>query len=215
MTAASVRRVWLSAVLVLIGCVAGSPVLAQTANSDAASAKSDETNIDTQLYLLIGTNQENDSPPLPGSLDRVVKELHATMPFRNYRLAATLVTRVKNEGRLSLKWIGGPLLAAAASSPAEPTFNDFRIDRVRLVEDEKGNAIVRMEGFSFGARIPLQVREAVASTGMPVSTTAYESTGLNTDISMRACDPIVVGTLNVGPSGDAIILVVLSRRASR
>jgi hypothetical protein len=36
----------------------------------------------------------------------------------------------------------------------------------------------------------------------------YESTGLNTDISMREGEPVVVGTLNIGPSGDAIILVM-------
>jgi len=29
------------------------------------------------------------------------------------------------------------------------------------------------------------------------------------DISMREGEPVVVGTLNIGPSGDAIILVVL------
>jgi hypothetical protein len=43
----------------------------------------------------------------------------------------------------------------------------------------------------------------------------YESTGLNTDISMREGEPVIVGTLNVGPSGDAIILVMLARRTSK
>ena len=34
----------------------------------------------------------------------------------------------------------------------------------------------------------------------------YESTGLNTDISMRENEPVIVVTLNVGPSGDAMTL---------
>jgi len=42
-----------------------------------------------------------------------------------------------------------------------------------------------------------------------------QSTGLNTDISMREGEPVIVGTLNVGPSGDAIILVMSARRTSK
>jgi len=38
--------------------------------------------------------------------------------------------------------------------------------------------------------------------------------GLNTDISMREGEPVIVGTLNVGPSGDAIILVMSARRTN-
>ena len=51
---------------------------------------------------------------LPAALDAVVKQLRATLPFKNYRLAATLINRVKNEGRLDLSWIGGPLASGSA-----------------------------------------------------------------------------------------------------
>ena len=43
----------------------------------------------------------------------------------------------------------------------------------------------------------------------------YENTGLATDISIREGEPVIVGTLNVGPSGDAIILVVSAKRTIR
>src|SRR5215213_2797432 len=59
----------------------------------------DETNLETQLFLIVGTNQDIDETKLPASLDTVVKQLRSTLPFRNYRLAATLINRVKNEGR--------------------------------------------------------------------------------------------------------------------
>jgi len=48
-----------------------------------------------------------------------------------------------------------------------------------------------------------------------VPATNYEPTGLATDISIREGEPVIVGTLNVGPSGDAIILVVSAKRTSR
>jgi hypothetical protein len=55
---------------------------------------------------------------------------------------------------------------------------------------------------------------ALAATGA-VPAFNYENTGLATDISMRESEPVIVGTLNVGPSGDAIILVVSAKRTER
>ncbi len=149
------------------------------------------------------------------TLDPVLKQLRASLPFKNYRLAATLINRVKNDGRLNLQWVGGPLLATAAASATTPSFNEFKVNTVRLVTDGSGRDVVRMEGFRFGARIPIQTGTAIASNGPAAPIINYENTGLNTDISMHEGEPVVVGTLNVGPSGDAIILVMTARRSSR
>jgi hypothetical protein len=43
----------------------------------------------------------------------------------------------------------------------------------------------------------------------------YEPTGIATDVSMREGEPVIVGTLNIGPSGDAIILVVSAKRTPK
>ena len=63
----------------------------------------DETNLDTQLYLLVATNQEIDDAKIPAALDPVIKQLRSSLPFKNYKLMTTLVNRVKNEGRLKLE----------------------------------------------------------------------------------------------------------------
>src|SRR5262245_30345190 len=76
----------------------------------------DETNLDTQLILIVGTKQEVNDTKLPSSLDPVVLQLRATFPFKNYRLAATLINRVKNEGRLELNWIGAPPASPLAAA---------------------------------------------------------------------------------------------------
>src|SRR4029078_4893428 len=113
-------RNFLSALLVVV-CLSLSSH-AQTQQPEPA----DETNLDTQLYLIVGTNQEVDDSRLPASLDPVVRQLRATLPFKNYRLAATLINRVKNEGRLDLSWIGGPLASASGTSPSlTPSFSQF------------------------------------------------------------------------------------------
>lgn len=188
-------------------------VMAQSPGPAAqAERKEEDTDLDTQLYLLIATNQDVQEK-LPPILEPVMKQLRSSLPFKDYRLAATLINRVKNGGRLNLKWVGGPLLASGATTAGTPSFNEFRVNLVRLSRNDQGKEIVAMEGFSFGARIPIQVASTVASNP-PMPVINYENTGLTTDISMREAEPVVVGTLNVGPSGDAIILVMSARKAA-
>lgn len=199
------------AALLFILCAVCLSVYAQTPPDST-----DETNLDTQLYLIVGTNQDIVESRLPASLDPIIKQLRATLPFKNYRLAATLINRVKNEGRLDLSWVGGPL--AAGSGPASavtPSFSQFKVRQVRLVRGSEGQQMVQMAGFNFGARIPIQTSGSIAANGAVPASFTYENTGLATDISMRESEPVIVGTLNVGPSGDAIILVVSARRTPR
>ena len=107
-------------VMLLALCLMGSfSVQAQEGNTPQTPAKQtesrdDETNLDTQLFLLVGSNQDVVDSNLPASLDSVVKQLRAALPFKNYRLAATLLNRVKNGGRLDVSWIGGPLASTAS-----------------------------------------------------------------------------------------------------
>jgi hypothetical protein len=199
----------LFAILFLGVATCGQQVFAQSAPA-FVQAPEEETNLDTQLYLLVGTNQDVDDAKIPAALDAVVKQLRASLPFKNYRLAATLVNRVKDNGRLNLKWIGGPMRPSVAAADTTPSFNEFKVNNVKLVKNAANQQLVRMEGFGFGVRIPITT-QAVAANGPTLPVVNYESTGLNTDISMREGEAVVVGTLNIGPSGDAIILVMSAK----
>jgi hypothetical protein len=202
------KQMILSALLLAL-CLAGSSTV-QAQNIDP-----DDANLETQLYLIIGTNQEVDQSRLPATLDSVVKQLRASLPFKNYRLAATLINRVKNEGRLDLSFIGGPLATQSAPATAtSPSFSQFKVRQVKLSRNSENQPIVQMLGFSFGARIPIQSPGPIAANGTVTPILNYENTGVYTDISMREGDPVIVGTLNVGPSNDAIILVVSAKRAT-
>jgi len=205
--------------LILLGLCAMLCLMA--ANVHAQNPDPDEPNLDTQLYLIVGTNQDVDDSKLPASLEPVVRQLRASLPFKNYRLAATLINRVKNEGRLDLSWIGGPLASASsaavpsAASPVAPSFSQFKVRQVKLVRNSENQPVVQMLGFNFGARIPIQTPSPVAASGGGFPTINYENTGVSTDISMREGEPVIVGTLNIGPSGDAIILVVSAKRTAK
>lgn len=213
------------AVCAALGLMAlGSSVQAQsttttqpTQSSNTAQAEPvDETNLETQLYLIVGTNQDVDDAKLPASLDQVTRHLRASLPFKNYRLSATLINRVRNEGRLNLNWIGGPLaLESGATSTMTSSFSQFHVRLVRLVRSSDGQPTVQLQGFYFNTRIPVQSQAIAASGAIAPPTFNYENTGLSTDISMREAEPVIVGTLNAGPSGDAIILVVSAKRTQK
>jgi hypothetical protein len=202
------KQMFLS-VLLLALCLAGS-LSVQAQNIDP-----DDANLETQLYLIVGTNQEVDEPRLPATLDNVVKQLRASLPFKNYRLAATLINRVKNEGRLELSFIGGPLaMQSTAATSTAPSFSQFKVRQVKLSRNSENQSIVQMLGFNFGTRFPIQSPGPIAANGAVVPVLNYENTGVSTDISMREGEPVIVGTLNVGPSNDAIILIVSAKKAT-
>lgn len=198
-------------------CLAAVDVKAQDTTQPTKQVETnDEINLETQLYLIVGTNQEVPDTKLPAALEGVVKQLRANLPFKSYRLAATMINRVKNEGRLELSWIGGPMTLAAGPAPAlNPSFSNFSIRGVKLAPASNGQPMVQMQGFNFGARIPIQVRGDIAANGAVAPQIQYERTGVATDVSMREGEPVIVGTLNIGPSGDAIILVVSAKRTPR
>jgi hypothetical protein len=203
------KQMFLSAILLALCLVSSLTVQAQSSDPD-------EANLETQLYLIVGTNQEVDEPRIPAVLDPVIKQLRASLPFKNYRLAATLINRVKNEGRLELSFIGGPLAAqSGVASTTTPSFSQFKVRHVKLLRNSENQTVVQMLGFSFGARIPIQTPGAIAANGAVAPIVNYENTGLATDISMRESEPVIVGTLNVGPSNDAIILVVSAKRTNK
>lgn len=200
----------------LLFAAAGSPtVLAQSTDSSTQTQKDEDVNLDTQLYLIIATNQDAKDGKTPAVLEGVMKQLRSSLPFENYYVSATLLNRVKNESHLSLKWIGGPFLSSGAATNQTPTFSEFRVNKIKLLREPNGQFVVRMTNFSFGARIPIVSGTAIAANGPAAPIINYDQTGLQTDISMREGEPVVVGTLNIGPSGDAIILVVSAKRTGR
>jgi hypothetical protein len=179
-----------------------------------AALKNDDVNLDLELYLIVASNERAGGTEIPAVLERVNKQLHSTLPFKNYSLVATLIGRVKNEGHLELTWLGGSLLAPHAALEYTPTFSQFTIGQVKYV-DSDGGPMVRMLHFNYGARFPIQTGTNIPASGTnsaPIF--QYERTGLSTDISVRPDEPGIVGSLNVGPSGDALVIVVSAKRAA-
>ena len=223
MTSRKIYRAAVAAVLLVAGWGAPRHVLpAQEAAAQEAAAerssqsqprvRSDEAaGLEVQLHLLVARRMaDGTDEKLPAALDDVVKQLKATFPFKSYRLATTLLNRVKNGGRLIVRWTGNPLFGLSPAPGSAPGSNDFSIMGVKLEQDDAGRDIVQLSGFNFQARVTVPLPAVASAAGPPA--VQQEQTGINTDLSVREGEPTVVGTLNVGPTGDALILVVTAKR---
>ena len=93
--------------------------------------------------------------------------------------------------------------------------SSFGVRHVKLGRNSEGQSTVQLTGFKFNAQIPVQVNATVADNRPVPPIFNYEGTNLSTDISMREGEPVIVGTLNVGPTGDAIILVISAKRTTK
>jgi hypothetical protein len=214
-------RLFILILLCAIAFTTAPIVLGQEQTSSArATSRDDDVNLDTQLYLILATNREVDEGKIPVLLDPIIKRLRESLTFKHYTIAGTFLNRVKNNGRLEVSWVGSPFMFPTATITAvtnNPTFNNFGA-LVRLATDGSGNDIVRMNELRFGAQVPIitgQLTTSNASLGSaPVTQVNYQNIGLRTDISMREGTPVIAGTLNVGPQGDAIVIVVSARRAN-
>jgi len=212
-----IRIILVSCSLLLLTPAAFGQEAGQGTSQTRTDQREDDTNLDTQLYLILATNRDIDEGKMPTALDPVMKRLHESLPFKHYTLSGTFINRVKNLGRLEVSWVGGPFINAQAPI-GNPSFNQFGA-WVTLVTEGDGQQIIRLREFRFGAKVPIIVgipnTPTNASTVEPrVPVVNYESVGLRTDLSIREGIPVIAGTLHVGPSGDAIVVAISARRAN-
>jgi len=211
-------RLFFLALLCAILLTAAPAVFCQE-QASGKPARDDDTNVDTQLYVILATNRDVDAGKIPASLDPIIKRLRESLPFEHYSLAGTFLNRVKNNGRVDVNEVGRPFLVGStpATGVNNPSFNQFFAE-VHLATDGNGNDIVRLNNFKFGSRVPIvtsQFQTTNASLAVqPIAQINYEQVGLHTDISMREGTPVIAGTLHVGPQGDAIVVVVSARRTN-
>ncbi|HEY0004848.1 MAG TPA: hypothetical protein VGB17_08550 [Pyrinomonadaceae bacterium] len=175
------------------------------------TAASDSLNHDIQLYLLVGSSEGGERGAVPSALDGVVKQLRSTMPFSNYRLAATFFNRVKNGGSLNVKGVAGSLFPSNAG-PNTPTFYEFNLSDIKM---DAGQQVVQIEKFRFGLRVPIVTYNGQSNDnkgGSPIL--SYEPIGINTELGISANTPTIIGTMTTGRADESFILIILDRPTS-
>jgi hypothetical protein len=181
----------------------------------APNSKQDQTNHEVQLFLLSASNGAGQPNNVPKTLEGVVRQLNASLPFADYRLAATFINRVKDGGALEVRGVSGAPFTAPSPNTLTPTFYNFRLGGVKLGEDASGLKFVQIPNFNFGLKYPVQTATTRDDKGQSFPVIQYEDTGITTQMSVREGEPTVVGTITTGRPEEIFVLVVTIKRTSR
>jgi len=174
-----------------------------------------ETNFEVQTHVLITAEGADATSKVPQALDNVVRQLKSMLPPADYKLAATFVNRVKDDGGFDVKSAGASPFGPARADPLTPTIFQLSLT-VKAFEDASGGRHVRVQPFRLGLKIPIQTSSVFGDKpgqGYPVI--QYEDTGLNTQMSVRESVPTLVGTLNTSRPGQLFVIVLTVRRVGR
>jgi hypothetical protein len=93
-----------------------------------------------------------------------------------------------------------------------PSFYDLLLTDVTLVSSGTQQGLVHFR-IHFGARLPIVVGSSSGSSGSSQAVN-YEGTGISTSLSIRENEPVVVGTMSLGPSNEMLVLIVSVKRIS-
>ncbi|HYY58585.1 MAG TPA: hypothetical protein VE842_14725 [Pyrinomonadaceae bacterium] len=187
--------------------------LAQNARgSSPAMPSSNElkgaVDLEIHLHLVVASNAAGEGTKLPSAFDATSRQLRSSLPFNNYRWAATFINRVSNGASSSVRGIAGPLLGTTSPSSQTPSFYDMQLNDVLLASDESGQEVVQLR-VHFGARLPVVVG-AGGGTSPPLVN--YESTGISTSIRVKENEPVVIGTMSLGPTNEMLVLLITAKK---
>lgn len=176
-----------------------------------------EVNHEVHVHLLVTSEASEGGARTPQSLEGVVRQLKASLPASDYRLAATLINRVRDGGGFNVKTSGaGSLGAAQTPGPPAPSSVSLSLSAVKLIDPASAQPSIGIGQFQLSMRVPVQTAAVKSDKGdgaYPVI--QHEEVGVSTQLSVREGEPTLVGTLNAGRPGQLFVIVVTVRRAGR
>jgi hypothetical protein len=194
--------------MLLAFCFIGVNESVTLAQGQDASAMRDEVNYDVQLDLVVASNNGAERGSVPQSLEGIIKQLRASLPFTSYRLTTTFINRVKDGGTLESTGVGGSLLATTIG-PSTPTFYNFDLYQVKMDRDAHGQPFIRIPKFRFNLRMPIITGTTLASGSNASSPVInYEAVGISTEMSVREAVPTLVGTLTTSRPEELMLILI-------
>ena len=195
--------------------IAAVPAFAQDSDAPRQGAPSRaEVNHEVYVHLLITAEGAEGGARAPQSLEGVVRQLKASLPPSDYRLAATFINRVRDGASFEVKTAGGgPFGAVQTPSQFTPVFIQLSVAGVKLIDPASAQPSINVQQFRLGMKVPIQTASVQRDKGeatYPVI--QYEDVGVNTQLSVREGEPTLVGTLNASRPGQLFVIVVTVRR---
>jgi hypothetical protein len=183
------------------------------ANAQSSGPQPIDANYEVLLQVVLGSNDASRQSDLPANLSGVARQLKSNFSFSNYQLVNTYLGRVANTGSLEYKSIAN--IFGQESELESPSFLDWRLGRIRNVPASQKTGAFDVEGFRFGARVPVKVTNYRDESGKPMLTINYEPVGLNLDkLNIGENLPTLIGTLSL-PKTNGTAFLVLTIKSAR
>jgi hypothetical protein len=148
-------------------------------------------NIELHMFLLVASNAGGTTDQLPAELKDVIAQLHGTLTYKNYELAASVVQRLTETPR-GLR--GNGIAQISSVQPGAPNMGvpyEYMISSVSLAQNSAGAATIQIGEFLF----------ATASE--------KERASVQTALNLRDGEKVVVGTATIR---DRALIVVLTAK---
>ncbi len=156
--------------------------------------------IEFHVHLLVGTNDERVTSEFPAQLADVVRQLRATLGYKNFRVMGSQVMRSKEEriGDVYNKGVADLKPTNAALASANPVFYEYHLRQFSVAEAAGGQPRIQVDDFTLSLRMPLLLS--------PDKVT-YQDVGFRNPVTLREGERVVAGTTSIA---DKSVVVVLS-----
>ncbi|KAF0249634.1 MAG: hypothetical protein FD167_967 [bacterium] len=158
-------------------------------------------NLEFQLHIIAASRSGKEKGQVPKNLEDVITQLQSTLQYTSYRYITGIFNRVQDGKGLEANGSTDSILPS--SETAAKAYYQYTLRDIRLSIDASGSEVVQINKLNFGMRTPLVSTKKDGS-----NTIDYKDSGINTGLSLREGEKVVVGTVNIGTSDDAIILVI-------
>lgn len=182
----------------------------QEQTSATSTTRNEDVDLEVQLQLIVASNGAGEGAKLSPQLEATIRQLRTSLPYSNYRWAATFINRVSNGSHTTTRGIAGPLLGTTPPTSSVPSFYELAFTDMMLVSSGTRPQLVHFK-LHFGARLPVMAGGGGSNSPQAVS---YENTGITTSLSIPENEPVIVGTMNLGASNEMLVLVISVRKIS-
>lgn len=160
--------------------------------------------IEFHIHLLVGTNDERVTSDFPAQLGDVVKQLRATLGYKNFSVMGSQVMRSKEErvGDVYNKGVADIKVTNASLAAANPVFYEYHLRQFSVAE-AGGAARIQIDDFNLTLRMPLL---------LSADKVTYEQVGFRNPVSLREGERVVVGTTSVGDRSVAVVLTAMTMK---
>jgi hypothetical protein len=158
--------------------------------------------LECQLHLLSASMIESEKSQLAKNLEPVVAQLRSTLKFTNYRYISSTLNRVSDGGSVESNGLTGTLFptpSGVMNTQENPTFYQYAVKGIKLLQDGSGRETIQINQFKFGASVPIKVAN---------NNISYKDMGIQTPLTLREGEMAAVGTVNISGADEAIIVII-------